>query len=189
MKNLIDKLKFLYPNEVEDTNRQLADIIKKFKNKKKKIEIKDKDRALFSERNTMLICYADHVQEPGVKTFKTMHKFLSEYASDLFSHIHFLPFCPWSSDDGFSVMDYYKVHEPYGNWEDLKPIAKNFEFMFDCVANHMSARSEWFEKFKSGDEKYKKYFIAFDKDKLPDTSKVFRPRAMPLFTKFETLSL
>ena len=92
MQSLISKLKFLYPNEVENVNRQLLDIIKIFKNKK--IKINNKDQVLFSEKNAILICYADHVQESGVKTFRTMHKFLSEYASDLFSHIHYISIFP-----------------------------------------------------------------------------------------------
>ena len=78
---------------------------------------------LFSERDVMLICYADHVQEPGIKTLKTMNKFLGQYAKGIINKIHFLTFYPWTSDDGFSVVDYYKVHEPYGDWKDIKELA------------------------------------------------------------------
>jgi sucrose phosphorylase len=84
----------------------------------------------------------------------------------------------------FSVIDYYKVNPDYGTWDDISKIREKFELMFDLVINHVSSKSEWFQKFLQGDEKYKDYFIAFDEN--PDTSTVFRPRTHPLLTRFET---
>jgi sucrose phosphorylase len=36
-----------------------------------------------------------------------------------FSHVHLLPFYPWSSDDGFSVIDYHEVAPETGTWRDV----------------------------------------------------------------------
>ena len=35
------------------------------------------------------------------------------------SGVHLLPFYPWSSDDGFSVKDYFAVEPEYGTWDDI----------------------------------------------------------------------
>ena len=185
---MLKKIKKLYPNQADEVYKKVQDIIEDFK--KRNPTQADDGQPLFSEKDAILICYADHVQEKNVATFKTMHKFLRKYALGFINKVHFLPFCPWSSDDGFSVKDYYKVNKPYGNWEDIKPIAKDFGLMFDCVANHMSVDGEWFQKFLAGDEKYQNYFIAFPKEEYKKNkenfAKVFRPRKQPLLTLFKT---
>ncbi|MCK4554125.1 sugar phosphorylase, partial [Candidatus Parcubacteria bacterium] len=185
---MLKKLKKLYPKQANEVHEKLQNIIEDFK--KRNPSKARNSRPLFSEKDAILICYADHAQEKAVKTFKTMHKFLRKYAHGIINKVHFLPFCPWSSDDGFSVKDYYKVSEQYGGWKDLKPIAKDFGLMFDCVANHMSVQSKWFKKFLAGDKKYKNYFIAFSKKEYDKNkknfAKVFRPRKQPLLTLFKT---
>ncbi len=185
---MLKKLKKLYPEQAEKVYEKLQNIIADFK--KRNPSKARGSQPLFNEKDAILICYADHAQEKGVKTFKTMHKFLRKYANGIINKIHFLPFYPWSSDDGFSVKDYYKVSGQYGSWEDLKPIAKNFGLMFDCVANHMSVQSQWFKKFLDGDKKYKDYFIFFPKEEYKKNkknfAKVFRPRKQPLLTLFKT---
>ena len=182
MKKIKKYLKELYPGEYDRTFKKLREIIRDF-NKENSVKA-EKNDWFFSEKDIMLICYADHVQESGQKTLKTMHKFLQEFAKDIISRVHFLSFYPYSSDDGFSVIDYYSVNEPYGDWQDLGPISKDFDLMFDCVANHASVKSEWFIKFLAGDPFYKDFFIAFREP--IDTSRIFRPRAAPLLTPFKT---
>ncbi len=185
---MLKKLKKLYPEQANEVYEKLQNIIEDFK-KRNPSKARD-SQPLFSEKDVIFICYADHIQEKGVKTFKTMRKFLRKYANGIINKVHFLPFYPWSSDDGFSVKDYYKVSKPYGNWKDLRPIAKDFGLMFDCVANHMSVQSECFKKFLAGDKKYKNYFIDFSKKEYQKNkenfAKVFRPRKQPLLTLFKT---
>ena len=185
---MLKKLKKLYPEQADEVHAKLQNIIEDFK-KRNPTKARG-NQPLFNEKDAILICYADHAQEKGVKTFKTMRKFLRKYAQGIINKVHFLPFYPWSSDDGFSVKDYYKVKEQYGDWKDLKPIAKDFGLMFDCVANHMSVQSKWFRKFLAGDKKYKDYFISFSKEEYKKNkenfAKVFRPRKQPLLTLFKT---
>ncbi|NIT39973.1 MAG: hypothetical protein GTN46_00095, partial [Gammaproteobacteria bacterium] len=54
-------------------------------------------------------------------------------------NIHFLPFFPYSSDDGFSVMDFHAINPDLGSWGDVEAIGKDFELMFDYVVNHFSS--------------------------------------------------
>ena len=65
------------------------------------------------------------------------------------SAVHILPFYPYSSDDGFSVIN-YTVNDALGGWQDVSAIAEDFKVMADVVLNHCSARSNWFENFKAG---------------------------------------
>jgi len=97
-----------------------------------------------------------------------------------------LPFFPYSSDEGFSVIDYKKVNPKLGRWEDIEKIGQDYRLMVDLVINHVSRESKWFKAFLKGDKNYKDYFIHFDKK--VDTSSVFRPRTNPLLTKFKTKS-
>lgn len=185
---MLKKLKKLYPKQAEEIYEKLQNIIENFK-KRNPSKAHD-NNPLFNEKDAILICYANHVQEKNIKTFKTMQKFLHKYAKGIINKIHFLPFYPWSSDDGFSVKDYYKISKPYGNWKNLKLIAKDFGLIFDCVANHMSVQGEWFKKFLAGNKKYKNYFISFSKKDYEKNkknfTKIFRPRKQPLLTLFKT---
>lgn len=138
-----------------------------------------------SQRDSLLILYGDQVQEPNEKPLQTLKKFCDQYLTDVVSGIHILPFYPWTSDDGFSVVDYRQIDPALGNWDDVSAM-QNFRLMFDAVINHISAESEWFQKFLQDDPRYKEYFITVAGES--DLSKVVRPRALPLLTSFQTPS-
>ncbi|WDU82459.1 alpha-amylase family glycosyl hydrolase [Caloramator sp. Dgby_cultured_2] len=138
----------------------------------------------FSSEDVILITYGDQFKGDREKPLKFLKRFSDEYFKDYINTIHILPFYPYSSDDGFSVIDYETVNEDLGTWEDIEEISKDYKLMFDFVCNHISAKSEWFKGFLEGDEKYKDYFIVVDPK--TDLSKVIRPRALPLLTAFET---
>ena len=98
--------------------------------------------------------------------------------------MHILPFFPYSSDDGFAVMDYLAVNESHGEWEDIKQISSEFKFMSDLVINHMSSRSRWFDNFKKRIDPGKDYFFEARPD--ADVSAVVRPRTSPLLNPVQT---
>jgi sucrose phosphorylase len=98
--------------------------------------------------------------------------------------VHILPFFPYSSDDGFSVIDYKQVDPPLGGWEDVARLEQRYRLMFDAVINHISRESSWFQGFLQGERPYTDFFIAVDPE--TDLSEVVRPRALPLLTRFET---
>ena len=182
MPKIAKNLNVLYPERHAEVRSRLQEIIDDFHGRNP--ELAKKKFKGFSEKDIVLICNGDHVAEMGKKTFRTMQKFLDKYAKGLVNKVHFLPFYPYSGDRGFSVMDYRKVNEKLGDWKDVKQISKSFDIMFDLVLNHASVEGEWFKKFLAGDEKYKDYFINFDRE--VDTSAVFRPRKDPLLKKFST---
>jgi sucrose phosphorylase len=113
-----------------------------------------------------------------------MNTFLKEFAADSFNKIHFLPFYPYSSDDGFAVIDYYQVREDFGTWDDLQSLHASFSLMYDFVLNHVSQSHSMFQKFLAGDVAAGKFFAWFDQE--VDTTSVYRPRVNPLLTPFET---
>lgn len=51
---------------------------------------------------------------------------------------------PWTSIDGFSVVDYRQVDPHLGQWSDIAALAGDFNLMFDFVINHISQQSRWF---------------------------------------------
>jgi sucrose phosphorylase len=138
-----------------------------------------------SQRDSILITYGDQVQAPNEKPLQTLKKFCDEYLTGIISGIHILPFYPWTSDDGFSVVDYRQIDPALGDWEDISAMG-NFRLMFDAVINHISSQSERFQKFLQDDPRYRDYFITIVGE--PNLSQVARPRALPLLTSFQTPS-
>lgn len=138
----------------------------------------------WDEQDVLLITYADSIRRDGEKPLVTLHGFLQQHLQNTLTAVHILPFFPFSSDDGFSVMDYLAVNESHGSWEDVERIAGDFKLMADLVINHMSARSRWFENFKKRVDPGRDYF--FEASPTDDLSAVVRPRTSPLLTPVQT---
>ncbi len=151
--------------------------------------LSDRNRPLspakrLTERDAILITYGDQFTEPGHAPLHTLADFLREHLGDALSGVHILPFFPYSSDDGFSVIDYKKVNLALGGWQEIGRIGQHYRLMFDAVINHISRQSDWFRRFREGDVRYADYFITASAD--TDLSTVVRPRALPLLTPVET---
>ncbi len=144
--------------------------------------ITGKRKAGWDEKDIVLITYADQFSAPGGKALPVFTRFYNEWLSRSFSHVHLLPFYPWSSDDGFSVIDYHEVAPETGSWRDVAELKKSASLMFDFVCNHMSAKSKWFENYINQAPGYEDFFISVDPE--TDLSAVTRPRALPLLTPF-----
>lgn len=141
-------------------------------------------RPIISERDSILITYADTIYEENERPLKTLHKFLTRYVKDTITGVHILPFFPSSSDGGFAVINYKEVDPRLGTWEDIRRISRDYHLMVDLVLNHVSSRSKWFQRFLAGDKRYRDYFIWYDSPvEMPE---VFRPRETPLLTRFDT---
>jgi sucrose phosphorylase len=139
--------------------------------------------ALFSERDVVLITYGDTLQTEGESPLQTLHQFARSRLKDVISAIHILPFYPYSSDDGFSVKDFYAVNPDLGDWDNVEALREDFALMFDAVFNHMSAQSEWFKRFLADDPEYADLFLTESPD--TDLSGITRPRATPLLTPMQ----
>lgn len=140
----------------------------------------------FSEQDAILITYGDMVGAQDASPLRTLADFLSKHVGDAINTVHILPFFPYSSDDGFSVIDYCKVDPALGDWSDIQYLGESYKLVFDAVINHISSESAWFQAFLNGDPAYKDFFIRIP-DSL-DLSQVFRPRALPLKTQVQTIS-
>ena len=138
----------------------------------------------FDEKDVVLITYGDSIISKGQPGLSTLFKFAQTHLGDVISTIHILPFFPYSSDYGFSVVDYMNVDPKLGNWDDIERLKGRFKLMFDFVLNHVSAQSSWFKGFLAGDKSFSDYFICADQ--AGDYSSVTRPRNSPLLTPFET---
>jgi sucrose phosphorylase len=139
-----------------------------------------------TEADSILIIYADQVQEPDKPSLHSLAEVLNRYLKGVISSVHILPFYPYSSDDGFAVIDYRAVDPALGDWGDIARLGQNFRLMFDAVINHISAQSAWFQGFLAGDPQYSDYFITASP--TTDLSRVTRPRTLPLLTPVETPS-
>lgn len=165
-----------------DTLQRLSIIVERYRDR-----IAPQVRASsLSERDAILISYADQVREPQVPPLKTLDKLCRKYLVGLISGVHLLPFYPSSSDDGFSVVDYRTVNPDLGTWSNIHRLGAGFRLMFDAVINHVSSRNQWFQGFLRDDPNYGNYFIVVKGD--PDLSQVVRPRALPVLTRFDTPS-
>lgn len=136
------------------------------------------------ETDSILITYGDQIQEPDKSPLRSLAEVLEAELKGVISSVHLLPFYPYSSDDGFSVIDYKAISPGWGAWEDMAQLGRHFRLMFDAVINHISAGSAWFQGFLAGDPNYNDYFIAVDP--TLNLSRVTRPRTSPLLTPFET---
>ena len=137
----------------------------------------------FSQKDIVLITYGDSLKQAGRSPLSSLHEFAGTYLKGAVSTIHFLPFFPYSSDDGFSVMDFFAIDPQLGSWEDVHDIGHDFQLMFDFVVNHFSSKSQWFDDYLADKNGFKDFAIEVDPDS--DLSRVTRPRSLPLLSEYK----
>src|ERR1700752_658942 len=113
MTNLLPHLTFLYgADTASQVLERVQKIIMDYRGR-----IHERDGSL-TERDSILITYGDQVQSPGQEPLQTLGTFCKQNLAGVVNGIHILPFYPWTSDDGFSVMDYREVDSDLGGWND-----------------------------------------------------------------------
>ncbi|MDF1762363.1 MAG: alpha-amylase family glycosyl hydrolase, partial [Oleibacter sp.] len=138
----------------------------------------------WSQEDVILITYGDSIRTEGEAPMHTLSEFLQTHLKGVINSVHILPFFPFSSDDGFSVIDYYRVNSDLGDWSDVSDIAEHFDLMADLVINHCSRENLWFIDYISNNEPYTEYFI--EVDPTTDVSLVTRPRNSSLLSPVHT---
>ena len=181
---VLKRLNYIFEGE-ESKIDYIADKINKLKLKYQSLN-KIEDTEWISEKDTFLITYGDSLIRHDEKSLNVLNQFLNEKLKGYINNVHILPFFPWTSDDGFSVVDYREIDPSLGSWRDVQEIAKEFNMMYDAVINHISAESDWVKGFLNDEAKYKDYFIV--QDDVEELKLVTRPRTLPLLTEFETKS-
>ncbi len=173
-----DLLKKIYGEETGTLAlERIAPVIKKYTVKKRKKE------SYFSEEDVVLITYGDALRKEGEAPLATLHEFAGQYLKGIISNIHFLPFFPYSSDDGFSVMDFFEIDPELGTWQEVATVGQDFDLMFDYVVNHFSSKGRWFQSYLEGKEGFDDFAMAVDP--AIDLSMVTRPRSLPLLSKYQ----
>ena len=138
------------------------------------------------ETDVLLITYGDIVSTAGEAPLATLAGFLGRELGGVISVVHLLPFFPYSSDDGFSVIDYLAVDPELGDWEDVAALGDRFGLMFDLVLNHVSRRHEWFRQFLADEAPGRDFVLCASPD--DDLAAVVRPRSHPLLTPVRTVA-
>ena len=179
---ILDHLLVIYPKENMDA---LADIMIRIMGYENSFDQVKSHSNLWDQSDVVAITYGDTIKKDGEKPLHTLHKFLTSWLDDTINTIHILPFYPFSSDDGFSVINYVEVNQTLGDWKDINSISKDFRLMADLVINHCSSRSVWFDNYKQLKNPGSDYFVESDPD--TDLSAVVRPRTSPLLRPTDTL--
>ncbi len=172
-----ESLEFIYSEE--DSAHAYAQILKLINRYKQKVK---STPYYVTQKDIILITYGDQVFHHGETPLATLSRFLNDYVQDVINSVHILPFYPYSSDDGFSIVNYKGVCPLKGSWKDIENIRKNYRIMFDGVINHVSQLNYWFSHFLSDMPAYEDFFIEVDPS--TDLSSVVRPRTSPLLTEF-----
>lgn len=146
----------------------------------------------FTERDMILITYGDLIRSEKVSPLVALANFLEALRRRIpvFNTLHILPFFPYSSDRGFSIIDYRQVNPELGSWRDIENIGKSYKLMFDGVFNHASAQSEAFQQMLCGNPDYWDYAIVFhsEDDLTPQQRAILRrPRTSDVLTKFYSI--
>jgi glycosidase len=158
-------------------------------------EMIEEDRAFdpasrFTEKDIILITYGDLIIRSRHRPLEVLSALLEKYARYV-TTIHILPFFPYSSDRGFSIVSYYNVDPNLGGWEDLERLSTRFKLMFDGVINHVSAKSRWFQEFLNGNPDFEDFFIRFSTDteiSQDHLRLILRPRTSNLLTRVQTIN-
>ncbi|MCG8382626.1 MAG: sugar phosphorylase [Gammaproteobacteria bacterium] len=176
------RLERLYgPEQTPEVMKMLSDLINDYCSS----DDAPKPQEKWTEKDTILITYGGSIFDKAeTHHLKTLHKFLSQYLRGVVNTVHILPFFPFSSDDGFSVIDYLTVDPALGDWEDIHALCTEFNLMIDFVVNHISRESLWFVEYLNNKSPGRDFFIEVSPDE--DLSKVVRPRphdlAVPVHT-------
>ncbi len=145
----------------------------------------------FTQRDIILITYGDLIRGRGRTPLECLGRFCDGYLEGTINTLHLLPFFPYSSDRGFSVVDFETVDPNLGTWEDIWELEGRYNLMFDAVFNHISSKSRWFHEFLNGKSYYSDFFISFDspEDLTPEQrAKIFRPRTSDVLTPYFTIN-
>lgn len=183
-KRLSAQLQILYPDhDQSDLAKRIIDLFWPDKSQMLEREYAE-EKHLWDESDIAMITYGGTIQSQDQNPLASLHRFLKEYIGETIGIVHILPFFPYSSDDGFSVIDYLAVDDKLGTWVDVESIANDYRLMADLVINHGSSKSKWFQQFLSDEAPGKDYY--FTADPAADLGDVVRPRSHPLLTSFQT---
>lgn len=193
---MFGRLSFLYGQAVaEEFMPELERVLRVYYAHKPEIMIKrEKDinpAERFTEEDVILITYGDLIRGNDRSPLTTLSKFCGAYLNRTINTLHILPFFPYSSDRGFSIIDFEAVDPNLGTWADIEDLEQRYQLMFDGVINHVSTKSRWFQEFLNGDVYYGDFFIDYGSTSAltpEQKGAIFRPRTSDILTPFDTIN-
>ena len=105
------------------------------------------------------------------------------------SYLHLMPLLtprPGANDGGYAVMDYRSVRPDLGTMADLSSLAGDLHaagisLTLDLVLNHVAREHEWAAQAKSGQARYRDYFLVYPDRTVPDRYEETLPEVFPAF--------
>ncbi len=193
---IFSKLSFLYGETIATTYMPELERIIEVYYAHKPLEMIENEKGVdpttrFSEKDIILITYGDFISSREKSPLATLADFCDTYLEGAVNTLHILPFFPYSSDRGFSVVDFESVDPRLGTWEDIEALEGRYQLMFDGVFNHVSSKSRWFQEFLNGNPQYWDFFINFasyDELSPEQRQNIFRPRTSDILTPFHTIN-
>ena len=105
-----ERMELIYGQEkAQEAIPELSELIHKYRQR-----IESKAYHL-SEKDAILITYGDQIQRLDETPLESLYTFLDTTLKGSINSVHILPFYPYSSDDGFSVVNYSEVYIKLGN--------------------------------------------------------------------------
>lgn len=136
-------------------------------------------------RQIAYVAYADRF----AGTLRGVEEHLDHLESLAVTHLHLMPLLeprPGESDGGYAVQDYRRVREDLGTMEDLSSLAsslhdRGMSLELDLVLNHVAREHEWAERARTGEQRYRDYFLTFPDRTEPDAWEASLPEVFPDF--------
>jgi sucrose phosphorylase len=153
-RRIAEQLSFLYPDLNEAEAKELSTDFLNIMEINDLSQFPEPHRNYWDEGDTVVITYGDSVMSGTMSPLGALKTFFDNFLKSKINTIHILPFYPFTSDDGFSVLDYSSVNETLGEWKDVSQIASDYRLMADLVINHCSARSRWSEQCDSSTRQF-----------------------------------
>ncbi len=189
---IIKKLRFLYGDQADAVFTEVKRLINDFNENLLQQNPIEKDEKKFGHWDIILNTYADSIKGKQGTPLQALHRFSDSFIRGEINGAHVLPFYPWDTDRGFSVLDYYEVDPRNGSWEDFTALNEVFDnLMVDCVLNHGSIDNPIVQKALTGDPEFEEFVISYTDESKPSQEellKVTRARPSPVLTQFFILA-
>lgn len=167
----------LYPDREDEVLDALIDLAGRWAP-----ELGPADKGRPDEGTAYLITYGDAFRREGEAPLHTLADVLRTHVRDAVTDVHLLPIYPWTSDDGFGVVDHREVNPDLGTWQDIADLRADHGLALDFVANHLSSSSPWFRGWLAGEPHFDGFFL--EPGPEFDVSHVVRPRTTPLLHEY-----
>ncbi len=194
--SIVTKLKILYGSRANDIFAEVKVILSQYyeilTQTSQKRDRLAKFKRKFGYQDLILNSYADSIQGESGTPLQILYQFTEQYIKGYINGIHILPFYPWDTDRGFSVLNYYEIDPSNGSWDDFSALQRVFDvLMVDCVLNHASVDNPIIQKALYGDREFKDFVVTFNTEEKPTDDvllKITRARPSPVLTQYYVIN-